>query len=63
MDKLLCDPWRLADGQLAMVRGGTRGDLPMVQAFIDGLSMQSRTRRFFYPARELTAPAGRASSW
>ena len=59
MQTPLCDAWRLADGQLLVIRGGMRADLPAVQDFIAGLSMQSRYRRFFYPAHELTAPMQR----
>jgi acetyltransferase len=59
METPLCDVWRLADGQLLMVRGATRADVPAVQAFIGRLSLQSRYRRFFYAARELTPPMQR----
>ncbi len=59
MQAPLCDPWRLADGQLVVVRGATRADIPAVQAFMGQLSLQSRYHRFLYAARELTPPMQR----
>lgn len=59
METPLCDVWRLADGQVLMVRGATRADVPAVQDFIGRLSLQSRYRRFFYAAHELTPPMQR----
>lgn len=59
MSAALCDPWRLADGQLVVVRGATREDIAAVHAFMGQLSLQSRYRRFLYAARELTPPMQR----
>ena len=45
----------LRDGRAVFVRPARLGDEPLIQAFVRGLSMQSRYQRFFLPLRELSA--------
>ena len=47
------DAWRLADGTAIMLRAVRPDDGERMQALIQGLSMQSRYRRFFYPIHQL----------
>lgn len=47
------DAWRSRDGTVIMLRAVRPGDEEKMQALVQGLSMQSRYRRFFYPIREL----------
>ncbi|HJV84327.1 MAG TPA: GNAT family N-acetyltransferase [Noviherbaspirillum sp.] len=50
----LHDSWRLRDGTTATLRAARESDGEMMQAFVHGLSMESRYHRFFYPVHELT---------
>lgn len=47
------DAWRSKDGTVIMLRTVRPGDEEKMQALVQGLSPQSRYRRFFYPIREL----------
>lgn len=47
------DAWRLKDGTVIMLRAARPDDGEKIQALVQGLSMESRYRRFFYPLRQL----------
>ncbi len=48
------DTWRLQDGTAVMLRAARRDDGALIQELVDGLSLQTRYHRFFYPLHELT---------
>jgi RimJ/RimL family protein N-acetyltransferase len=47
------DAWQLKDGSAIMLRAVRPDDGDKLQALVQGLSPQSRYRRFFYPIHEL----------
>lgn len=47
------DTWRLRDGTAITLRAARETDGELMQAFVHGLSQESRYHRFFYPAHEL----------
>ncbi|WP_292938154.1 GNAT family N-acetyltransferase [Noviherbaspirillum sp.] len=47
------DTWRLHDGTAVTLRAAREDDGELMQAFVRGLSQESRYHRFFYPAHEL----------
>lgn len=47
------DAWQLKDGSAIMLRAVRPDDGDKLQALVQGLSLQSRYRRFFYPIHEL----------
>jgi RimJ/RimL family protein N-acetyltransferase len=47
------DAWQLKSGTAIMLRAVRPEDGEKMQALVQGLSMQSRYRRFFYPIRQL----------
>ena len=51
----LTEHWRLRDGASVTIRPVRPEDAPMEQAFIRGLSSESRYARFLFGARELPA--------
>lgn len=47
------DIWRLRDGTAVLLRAARTEDGPLLQELVQGLSLQSRYHRFFYPLHEL----------
>lgn len=47
------DIWRLRDGTAILLRAARAEDGPLLQELVQGLSLQSRYHRFFYPLHEL----------
>ncbi|HJV75053.1 MAG TPA: GNAT family N-acetyltransferase [Noviherbaspirillum sp.] len=47
------DIWRWRDGTAVLLRAARAEDGPLLQELVQGLSLQSRYHRFFYPLHEL----------